>query len=223
MKKQLTVLAVAIAAALPVAAHAAQASATAGLHVSAGAGLTFGQIDGLGLRNVGAAGVTAGLGLNASPAGIPLALTASVTRLHGAGVTEQRADASLAYVYSPRFAPGLALMPTLAIGHDALIGGAAASHAAAGLAASYSFGASSPWVVSASYLRGETIDVAQAVGGTGPYQNGSLAVSYAHPLGLPGNASLAYQRTRWFSDALPYGGDQYVRSDAVTLGYEQTF
>ncbi|OIR02773.1 hypothetical protein GALL_152270 [mine drainage metagenome] len=222
MKKQLTVLAVAIAAALPAVAHAGQASATAGLHVSAGAGLTFGQIDGLGLHNVGAAGVTAGVGLSASPAGIPLALTASVTRLHGAGVTEQQADASLAYVYSPRAAPGLALMPTLAIGRGALIGGAAASHAAAGLAASYSFGASSPWALSASYLRGETIDGGTG-SGTGPYQNGSLAVSYAHPLGLPGNASLAYQHVRWYSDTLPSGGDQYVRSDAVTLGYSQTF
>ncbi|SCC95827.1 exported hypothetical protein [Thiomonas sp. X19] len=219
MKKQLSILALAIAStlALASASHAAQ--------VSAGAGLTYGQIDGLGLHNVSAYGITAGVGVTGSPAGIPLAATASITRLRGGGVTEQQADASLAYVYSPRAVPGLALMPTVQIGHDALIGGAATSHVAAGLAASYRLGRTSPWALSASYLRGETIDGgACGACGTGPYQAGSLAVSYAHPLGLPGSASLAYQRTRWLAAGASAGmGDQYVRSNEMTAGYEQTF
>ena len=216
MKKQISILALAVASVF------ALASAAQAAQVSAGAGLTYGQIDGLGLHNVGAGGVTAGVGIAGSPAGIPLAATASVTRLRGGGVTEQQADASLAYVFSPRFAPGFAVMPTVALGHDALIGGAGATHAAMGLAASYRFGSASPWALSADYLRGETID--SGTGVTGPYQEGNVAVSYAHPLGLPGSASLAYQRTRWLAAGASAGfGDQYVRSDEVTAGYSQTF
>ena len=211
MKTKQITLAVALICAGITSASAAQFNFTAGP--------SFGRLDGLGFHNQAIAGVSiSGSAIFSGGLGLHAALTSLGTRGRG------WADANIGALYSIPVSDRLVLAPVFEAGQSGFTGGGAkADYTAAGIGAGYALTPS--LAVAGQVLHGQTFGV-QAAGGRlpgGQYQSASLALIGQAPFGLPGDVSVAYSRTRFYVDSLPFGGDQYLRTDLLSLAYSQTF
>jgi len=234
----------AIAAAAGMTAATAASAAT----VTIGAGPTIGQIDGLGYHHKSVAGVTAAAGVTFDNG---IGLHAAATRLQGSDDTlcepglrsdgglqlpgatigcltqdgPRWADVSAGATYTYAVSDKLAIIPTVEAGRIGFMGwGAHSDYAAAGLGVSYAI--APDWALTGQLLHGRTRGVDTAGAGRldgGQYQAGAMALIHSHPFGLPGAVSVSYSRKRWYVDTLPFGGDQYLRSDLLTVAYSQSF
>ncbi len=218
MKKQVILAAVLLAAGI----------ATAQAAFTFAAGPTIGQIDGLGYHNKG----VAGLSIAGAATWDRLTVDGALTRLGGGSdaacdrggcITQSGPrwlDAGAGVSYAVPLTERLTVVPRIEIGRSGFMGsGAHTDYLAAGAAALY--GLTPRLTLVAQLMHGRTDGVNSLPGGQ--YQSAGLGLVERHPLGLPGDVSLTYSRRRWFVDTLPFGGDQYMRESALTLGYSRAF
>lgn len=220
MKKQVVILAALIAAGI------ATAQAAPALTISAGPAI--GQIDGLGYHNKD----VVGLSIAGAATWNRLTVDGALTRLGGGSDTAcdrsgcitqpgpRWLDASAGVSYVVPITERLTVVPRIEIGRSGFMGsGANTNYAAVGAAALYNL--TPHMVLVAQLMHGRTSGMSGLPGGQ--YQAGNVGAIERRPLGLPGDVSLTYSRKRWFVDTLPFGGDQYLRESALTLGYSQRF
>ena len=242
MKKNLTltILALAVVAALPVAraddgGGPFESSNThilsdggpdgwgRGWSYSAAAAPEFARVGGLGYSGASARGI----GLNAAAANGNFSVDAGLDDLGGgqSGVEFRWLDITAGMNYAIRPFDRFTFSPRLEIGRTGFAGpGAHANYIAAGGTAAYQI--TSRLVLAAQLMRGATDGATGATGLRGPggqYQSAGLSAVFAHPFGTPGDMTLAYQNRRFFVDSLPFGGDQYLRARVVSVGYSLPF
>jgi len=231
-----TIIKTAIAAAIAAAGITAASAAT----LTIGAGPTIGQIDGLGYHHKDMAGVSIAAGVQLDGG---FGLNAAATRLQGSDDTTcesnfpgapascitqpgpRWADVSAGATYTYAITDRLAIIPTVEVGRIGFLGqGANTDYAAAGASVSYVL--APDWALTGQLMHGHTRGVDTAGAGRlpdGQYQAGALALIHSRPFGLPGSVSVSYSRKRFYVDTLPSGGDQYLRSDLLTVAYSQSF